>query len=186
MGICISKNAHRKVSVDPKTNESCTPLEKIRADLIIRIHNLHTVKSSCKQGVEICAIQKEKSKAIILRTKQEYISLKLKEIQNMIKIIDETKEKSNREKLLVVDIAAQIEGRLDPLLIRDDIDQIILEKENLIYNDVLKKTSLTKEWIDVANQVEQIFESPIYLNEPISGGIRRKYNRRTKSFGKPL
>ncbi|CAG9329549.1 unnamed protein product [Blepharisma stoltei] len=185
MGICASKST-RKVAADMRSTEQLSDLDKIRAELILRIHSLHSVKSDCKQGIEICAIQKEKNKAIILKAKQEYISKKLKEIQEIIKLIDDSQDKPLRDKNTIVSDAKELNENLDQVLIGNDVEQIISGKESSQYDEILKKSlSLTKDSLDIVNQVDQIFESSTYLNEPASG-VRRKYNRRTKSSGKPL
>ncbi|CAG9329406.1 unnamed protein product [Blepharisma stoltei] len=187
MGICMSKHSHRKVSVKARNNDQGPDLAKIRAELISRIHSLHSVKSECKQGIEICAIQKEKSKAIILKAKQEYINGKLKEIQDLIKLIDDSQDKPIKDKNMIASHALKLNETLDPILIENDIDEIISGRERKQYDEILQRSQIfNKDSLDIPSQVDQLFESSASLNEPNSGGVRRKYNRRTKSSGKLL
>jgi hypothetical protein len=188
MGSCAFKQNQNfsRIATSASLRKSVTDL---RDQLIAKIHELHKVILGCKLGIESCVISKNKRVALIIKAKQSYISIKLSELQNLIRVFDLCIDNTDITKKLKNQLFEQIKYTLITLnkkLTADDVS-VILEN-NQSYLEILDQKLKKQNFLDF-KEIEAQIEHEFQIKEAVSGSDnsfqRRKFSRHHISLSKP-
>ena len=95
MGQCVCKKSNSLNKANQKTENLITSnnykqvLTSNRVKVIEKIHQLHKINLTCKQGIENCVIGNNKNLALVLRLKRAYIQRSSEALRDIVKEIDE-------------------------------------------------------------------------------------------------
>ena len=131
MGGCISKKG-RIFNAPPTSTSSSKSIADMRETLILHIFRLHRLVQICRRGIEECISLQLKDIAIVIKGKELYLRLKLKEIQEMIKTTDEFSSFCQQDKKineLVLTNSNLLLRDLNKTLILDDVDALLKNEE---------------------------------------------------------
>ena len=137
MGQCV---ACKSGKVRPGlTAESLSELlEHYHISVINSIHALHKIGLDCNNAIDSCIIENNKPLALLIRCKHSFIKSKTKDLQDLMKKIDDVipLEKSSKKRE-VVNECQELEEDLKRFLFNDDVSKIL--EKNQEYNDNVQK-----------------------------------------------
>ena len=158
MGQCIAGKIS-KIRPDSLNENFVEQIEEMRNRVITEIHNFHKITLKCTNGIETCAMDNNKSLAVLLKLKYNYVKLRSILLQDFVKRLDEalTNDKFSKKKEIVHDGKKLLQDIRDPLI--NDDTALILEN-NQEYNskflNEIKKTGINIK--EIENSIDQEFE----------------------------
>ena len=183
MGQCMSKKHIAKMTVAPLSSEEIKELliEK-RNEAVEMIHKTHMVSLSCRYGLETCIIKDNKRGAEVIIKKQAYLKDKIRKLQELIKVIDESADNigvrmSKKNSLLAE--ATDLLNENNEILLNDNVSNIVNNDRKVvkIIESKLKPMSISSS--DIKIEMKSVF-----MNKSWSQGVtslhRRRYSKKNR------
>jgi hypothetical protein len=178
MGQCTACSTKKVRPLGVKT-ELTEKKDQCRASLVNTIHSLHKLTLSCNDAVQTCISRNNKPLALLFRCKYTYIKLKMKDIQEMIKHLDEAcdTERVIRVKEILEEFVL-LDCQLQNILLRDDVS-VLLENDESYIAGVKEEISKHKiNMKDIEGQVESAFQVRLSSPERVN---RKRYSKQKTS-----
>ena len=180
MGNCVRKNL-RVVSAPPTSTGDCKNLNDLRESLVYHIVKLHLIVVSCRKGIDECIFQGLKDVAVILRGKELQTKLRIEELQDCVKTLDENNylERKTRNKAIIKTGNCLIRDCNAGIYI-DDVKMLLLNDQE--YNSIVKSQvfSLYFKESTVIIEIEREFMKKSDLKD--NTVRRRRFSRGLRSI----
>ena len=172
-----SSSKYDQISINHQ--EITAILEDQREKLISEIHYLHSLMISCKLGMDICVEKNNMRIAIMIMLKQTYLASRMKSVQFLIKLNDDSVYSSGVKLTRKLQVAKQMTNfiyKKRQILDEDNIADFLASDPEFVQAVSIEINLRNMDKIEAEEQVLRIFqEKKIYPNNV----KRRKYAKRT-------
>lgn len=175
MGQCMKKSTVKLTTASVTQLDVKTSLIERRANLVSEIHKLHMVNLSCNEGIETCLINSKKSLLMLLKLKQEYLKFRMRTMQELVKVIDDSIDAIGIRMTKKREIIEQADKTLSSSNVALESDNVKLITEN--NNDVISDIEQELKFQNVCSREKIETEVENALND-VSNGSRNPHRRR--------